>query len=194
MTPPLILASTSPYRRELLGRLRIAFETVAPDVDETARANESPIDAARRLSHAKAARVAAGRPEAIVIGSDQTATFDGRTLVGKPGSHARARAQLAAASGRAMQFHTGLCVVRPSGAPALLDCVTTTVRFRILEADEIERYLHAEQPYDCAGSAKSEGLGISLLESIDGPDPTALIGLPLMRLCAMLRACGVALP
>jgi septum formation protein len=193
MTATLILASTSAYRRELLQRLRLPFETVAPGVDESSAAGESPDAVARRLSLEKARAVAARRPDAVVIGSDQTATLDGVGVIGKPGSHERATAQLRAASGRTLVFHTGLCVWRPDGPP-LLDCIDTRVRFRALTDDEIERYLRAETPYDCAGSAKSEGLGVTLLEAQDGSDPTALIGLPLIRLSAMLREAGLRLP
>jgi len=191
--PPLILASTSPYRRELLQRLRIPFETLAPGVDETGRDGESPAALARRLSLEKARAVATHRPEALVIGSDQTATFDGSATIGKPGSHERAAAQLRAASGRTLVFHTGLCLWRPDATP-LVECVDTRVRFRVLDDDEIERYLRAETPYDCAGSAKSEGLGVTLLDAQEGPDPTALVGLPLIRLAAMLRLAGLRLP
>jgi septum formation protein len=191
--PPIVLASTSPYRRQLLQRLRIPFEVQAPGVDETASAGERPEQIARRLSLAKAGAVAALRPDALVIGSDQTATLDGIGTIGKPGTHERAVAQLRAASGRTLVFHTGLCLWRPDGPP-LLDCVDTHVRFRRLDDDEIERYLLAETPYDCAGSAKSEGLGATLLEAQDGPDPSALVGLPLIRLAAMLRQVGLQLP
>ena len=191
--PPLILASTSPYRRELLQRLRIPFETVAPGVDETPGQGETPPDLARRLSLEKARAVASRLPDALVIGSDQAATLDGVSTIGKPGTHARALAQLKAASGRTLVFHTGLCLWRPGGAP-IVDCIDTRVRFRRLADDEIERYLWAETPYDCAGSAKSEGLGIALLEAQEGPDPTALVGLPLIRLAAMLREAGLRLP
>ena len=187
--PPLILASTSAYRRELLQRLRVQFEVLSPGVDEAARPGEPPEQVARRLSLEKAAR----RPEALVIGSDQTATLDGVGIIGKPGTHERAVAQLRAASGRTLVFHTGLCLWRPDGEP-LLDCVDTRVRFRTLADDEIERYLWAETPYDCAGSAKSEGLGVALLEAQEGPDPSALVGLPLIRLAAMLRTAGLRLP
>jgi septum formation protein len=193
MTAPLILASTSAYRRELLQRLRLPFETVAPGVDEASRDGEAPAAVARRLSLEKARAVAAVRPQALVIGSDQTASLDGVGVIGKPGTHERAVAQLRAASGRTMVFHTGLCLWRPDGAP-LLDCVDTRVRFRTLTDDEIERYLRAEQPYDCAGAAKSEGLGVTLLEVQEGSDPTALVGLPLIRLSAMLREAGLRLP
>lgn len=191
--PPLILASTSPYRRELLQRLRIPFETVAPGVDETARPAERPPELARRLSLEKARAVAGRRPDALVIGSDQAATLDGMATIGKPGTHAKAVEQLRAASGRTLVFHTGLCLWRPGAAP-IVDCVDTRVRFRTLADDEIERYLRAETPYDCAGSAKSEGLGITLLDAQEGTDPTALVGLPLIRLAAMLREAGLRLP
>ena len=189
----LILASTSIYRRELLARLRLPFDAIPPGVDETALAGESPQQQATRLSHLKARAVAERFPDALVIGSDQTSTLDGLTTIGKPGDHERATAQLRAASGRSMVFHTGLCLWRPDSTP-LIECVDTRVRFRTLDDAQIERYLLAETPYDCAGSAKSEGLGVSLLESQEGSDPTALIGLPLIRLCGMLRQAGVLLP
>lgn len=191
--PPLILASTSPYRRELLQRLRIAFETVAPGVDETPLPREAPAQLARRLSLEKARAVSARHPAAMVIGSDQAATIDGAATIGKPGTHARAVEQLRAASGRTLTFHTGLCLWRPDGPP-ILDCIDTRVRFRTLSDDEIERYLRTETPYDCAGSAKSEGLGVTLLEAQEGSDPTALVGLPLIRLAGMLREAGLRLP
>jgi septum formation protein len=191
--PPLVLASTSAYRRELLGRLRLSFETIAPGVDETPLPGEDPQRVARRLSFEKADAVARLRPDALVVGSDQTATLDGVAIVGKPGTHERAVAQLRAASGRTMVFYTGVCLRRPDGH-AQVDCIVTRVRFRHLDHNEIERYLRIETPYDCAGSAKAEGLGASLLESQDGPDPSALVGLPLIRLAAMLRAEGLSLP
>ena len=193
MAPPLVLASTSSYRRALLQRLGLPFDVEAPGVDEAPRPGERPAAIARRLSMEKAAAVAARRPDALVIGSDQTATLDGDDVIGKPGTHERAVAQLRAASGRTMTFHTGLCLWRP-GAPPEVDCVDTRVRFRRLDDGEIERYLRAERPYDCAGSARSEGLGVVLLEAQEGPDPSALVGLPLIRLSAMLRAAGLALP
>jgi septum formation protein len=191
--PPIVLASTSVYRRDLLSRLRLPFEVLAPGVDETAAPGEPPAAVARRLSLAKARAVAERRPDAWVIGSDQTATIDGSDLIGKPGTHERAVAQLKAASGRTLVFHTGLCLWRPGDAP-LVDCIDTRVRFRTLTDDEIERYLRAETPYDCAGSAKSEGLGATLLDAQEGPDPSALVGLPLIRLAAMLRESGLRLP
>ncbi|MFN5512241.1 MAG: Maf family protein [Burkholderiales bacterium] len=191
--PRLILASSSRYRRELLARLGLGFECMSPDIDEQPRAGETAEAVARRLALEKAQAIARQNPDALVIGSDQTATIDGSQIIGKPGTHERAIAQLQSASGRTLTFHTGLCVWQ-TGQEPLLDCVSTFVRFRVLADDEIERYLRAEQPYDCAGSAKSEGLGVSLLHSQDGSDPTALIGLPLIRLCAMLRQRGLVLP
>jgi septum formation protein len=191
--PPLVLASTSAYRRELLQRLRVQFEVLSPGVDEASHPGESPEQVARRLSLEKARAVALRRPEALVIGSDQTATLDGVGIIGKPGTHERAVAQLRAASGRTLVFHTGLCLWRPDAEP-LVDCIDTRVRFRSLADDEIERYLWAETPYDCAGSAKSEGLGAALLEAQEGPDPSALVGLPLIRLAQMLRTAGLRLP
>lgn len=189
----LILASSSRYRRELLERLRLNFDAVAPDLDEQPHPDEDARSLALRLSLEKARAVGLKHRDALVIGSDQTATIDGRQIIGKPGSHERARAQLRAASGQTLVFHTGLCLWQHD-RPPLLDCISTHVRFRALTDDEIERYLHAEQPYDCAGAAKSEGLGVSLLEAQDGSDPSALVGLPLIRLCGMLRERGITLP
>jgi len=190
---PLVLGSTSRYRRELLERLRIAFEAAAPQVDETPQPGEAPAALASRLALAKARDVAARWPQAIVIGSDQVADLDGQPL-GKPGTHQRAVAQLARMSGRTVIFHTALAVVCQATGFEQADLAAVRVRFRALSAGEIERYLHAEQPYDCAGSAKSEGLGIALLEAIDSDDPTALIGLPLIRTARLLRAAGLTLP
>ena len=188
-----ILGSTSVYRKELLTRLGIAFTTAKPEVDETPWPDESPFALAQRLALAKAKAVAAQRPDAVVIGSDQVADLNGRPL-GKPGSHDRAVAQLRAMSGQTIQFHTALSVVCLASGFERSDVATVRVVFRTLEDDEIERYLRAEQPYDCAGSAKSEGLGIALLSKIDSDDPTALIGLPLIRTCELLRAAGVQIP
>jgi septum formation protein len=182
--PPLVLASGSPYRRELLARLRVPFDVLVSDVDETAPSDESPRATALRLSEAKARAVAARRPDAVVIGSDQVAEWDGRPF-GKPGTHEAAVAQLRTLRGRTVAFHSGLCVVAPDGS-VRADVVTTTVRFRAVDDATIERYLRAEVPYDCAGSAKAEGLGIALLERIDSDDPTALVGLPLIALVSML--------
>ncbi len=189
----LVLASGSPYRRELLARLRVPFEVMAPNVDEAPAAGERPAALASRLARAKAQAVAASRPRAVVIGSDQVATLDGRTPIGKPGTLERAREQLRAASGRAMQFHTAYAVVAP-GRPLVEGTVPVTVRFRELEPAEIERYLALEQPLDCAGAARCEGLGISLLEAIHTDDPTALVGLPLIQVAETLRRLGIPVP
>lgn len=189
----LVLASTSRYRRELLARLALPFETAAPDVDETPRAGEAPRELALRLALEKAQAVAARKPQAIVIGSDQVADLHGQPL-GKPGTHERATAQLARMSGQTVLFHTAVAVVQTSRGFAQSSLATVTVRFRTLDAATIERYLLAEQPYDCAGSAKSEGLGIALLQAIESDDPTALIGLPLIRTAQLLRAAGLTLP
>lgn len=188
--PPLVLASTSRYRRELLARLRVPFEVIAPEVDETPRPGETPLVLAERLALAKAQAVAARRPKAVVIGSDQVCDLDGEPI-GKPGTHERARAQLARLSGRAALFQTALAVVRADTGFAALRTASVRVRFRVLSTAEIERYLLLEQPYDCAGSAKCETLGIALLESIDSDDPTALVGLPLIRTAALLREAGL---
>ena len=190
---PLVLGSTSPYRRELLQRLRIKFSVLAPDVDEIPQPGEAPRALALRLALAKAHAVAAQQPEAVVIGSDQVADLAGQAL-GKPGTHERALAQLRQMSGHSVVFQTAVAVVCQATGFEQVDLAAVTVRFRDLSDAEIERYLRAEQPYDCAGSAKSEGLGISLLDAIDSDDPTALVGLPLIRTCRMLRAAGLVLP
>ena len=187
---PLVLGSTSAYRRELLSRLRLPFAVEPPHVDETPRDGESPAELARRLAAAKAAAVAHRHPDAIVIGSDQVADLDGEPL-GKPGNHANALAQLRRMSGRTVVFQTALTVMCEATGFAEHDVAPVRVRFRTLTDAEIEAYLRAEQPYDCAGSAKSEGLGIALLEAIDSDDPTALVGLPLIRTCRMLRNAGL---
>jgi len=189
---PLILGSTSRYRKELLARLRIPFETAAPDVDETPHNNESPKDLALRLALAKARAVALKHPEAIVIGSDQVADLEG-TPLGKPGNHANAILQLQRMRGKTVIFQTALSVVCIATGYERTDLAEVKVKFRDLSDAEIETYLRAEEPYDCAGSAKSEGLGIALLDAIDNDDPTALIGLPLIRTCQMLREAGVKL-
>ncbi|MDI4632493.1 septum formation inhibitor Maf [Pelomonas sp. V22] len=188
--PALILASTSRYRRELLERLRIAFTVQSPEVDETPLPGEAPAAMAVRLALAKARAVAALHPEAVVIGSDQVADLDGQPI-GKPGTHERAVAQLQAMRGKQIVFQTAVAVVCQSRGFAGQDLAPVVVRFRDLTDAEIETYLRAEQPYDCAGSAKSEGLGISLLSAIESDDPTALIGLPLIRTCALLREAGI---
>lgn len=186
----LILASTSRYRRGLLERLRLPFEVQAPEVDESAQAGETPAALAERLALAKAQAVAARSPEAWVIGSDQVAELAGQAI-GKPHTHERAQAQLRAMSGQRVIFHTAVAVVRLRSGFARSALAPVVVRFRALTDAEIERYLRLEQPYDCAGSAKSEALGIALLQSIDSDDPTALIGLPLIRTCALLREAGL---
>ena len=188
----LILASTSRYRRELLGRLHIPFQVVAPDVDETPLAQESPIDLAERLALAKAKAVASQFPLAVVIGSDQVADLNGLSL-GKPGTHDKAVAQLRQMRGKTVIFQTAVAVVCLASGFEQLRLAAAHVKFRGLTDDEIETYLQLEKPYDCAGSAKSEGLGIALLNSIDSDDPTALVGLPLIRTCQMLRAAGIEL-
>jgi septum formation protein len=190
---PLVLGSTSRYRRDLLARLGLPFEVAAPQVDETPRPGEAPRALAQRLALAKARAVAARHPHAIVIGCDQVADLDGQPL-GKPGTHARALAQLRRMSARTVLFHTALAMVCADTGFEQADLATMQVHFRALDDAEIERYLRAEQPYDCAGSAKSEGLGIALLQAIHSDDPTALIGLPLIRTARLLRAAGVTLP
>ena len=189
---PLILGSTSVYRRELLERLRLPFDVVAPDVDETPQPNESPPALAERLAMAKALAVAKLHPRAVVIGSDQVADLDGEPL-GKPGNHARAVLQLQRMRGRTVIFQTAVAVVCLETGFTGQALAPVHVRFRQMSDQAIETYLQAEQPYDCAGSAKSEGLGIALLESIDNHDPTALVGLPLIHTGRLLRAAGVPL-
>lgn len=186
----LILGSTSPYRRILLERLRIPFEVAAPDVDETPLDRETPQEMACRLALAKAHAVATQFPARVVIGSDQVADLDGQAL-GKPGNHARAFAQLRQMRGRTVIFQTAVAVVCQETGFAEMDLAQVKVKFRELSDAEIEAYLHAETPYDCAGSAKSEGLGIALLASIENDDPTALVGLPLIRTCRMIQAAGI---
>ena len=188
----LILGSTSAYRRELLARLRIPFDVVAPEVDETPIANEEPRQLARRLAMAKARAVAVRFPQAVVIGSDQVADLNGETI-GKPLEHAAAVAQLRRMRGQRVVFQTAVAVVCEATQFAQMELAQVQVLFRTLEDFEIEAYLLAERPYDCAGSAKSEGLGIALLDSIDSDDPTALVGLPLIRTCRLLRAAGLIL-
>ena len=188
----IILGSTSRYRRELLERLRIPFDVVSPEVDETPLPHEAPAALACRLALAKAKAVARRYPQAVVIGSDQVADLAGQPL-GKPGDHRRATAQLRAMRGQEVVFQTAVAVVCADSGFAQTELAAVRVLFRDLSDDEIEAYLQAEQPYDCAGSAKSEGLGIALLARIDNDDPTALVGLPLIRTCLMLRAAGVQL-
>ena len=192
MPQKLILASTSPYRRELLGRLGLPFDIANPRVDETPLPGEAPESLALRLAEAKARAVAADHPDALIIGSDQVATVDGE-IYGKPGSHDNAVAQLRTLSGRTVNFFTALCVLDARSGEADVHGVPTLVGFRELTDDEIENYLRREPAYNCAGSAKSEGLGVALLSSMRGDDPTALVGLPLIALCDMLRRHGMAI-
>ena len=188
--PALLLASTSRYRRELLQRLRLPFEVVSPEVDETALPGETPAALATRLALAKARAVAALRPGAVVIGSDQVADLDGQAL-GKPGTHERATAQLRLMRGREVIFQTAVAVAGGALGNGKVLLAPVRVHFRALRDDEIEHYLRTEQPYDCAGSAKCETLGIALLDAIHSDDPTALVGLPLIRTCQLLREAGI---
>jgi len=187
---PLILGSSSRYRRELLQRLRLPFSVESPDLDESALPAEAPAALAQRLALAKAHAVAARHPDAVVIGSDQVADLDGEPI-GKPGTHERAVAQLLRLRGRTVVFQTAVAVVCHATGYAGTALAPVTVRFRALTDAEIEHYLRTEEPYDCAGSAKCETLGIALLDAIDSDDPTALVGLPLIRTCALLRAAGI---
>lgn len=189
----LVLASTSPYRRELLSRLQLPFEVCAPDADEAPLPGELPAATAERLAIAKAAAVVEKFPDALIIGSDQVA-YSGGQRFGKPGSRENARRQLASLSGKVAVFHTGLCLLNARSERHHLRGVATEVRFRELSDAEIERYLDKENSLNCAGSARSEGLGISLLEWMRSDDPTALVGLPLIALAEMLRAEGISLP
>jgi septum formation protein len=192
LSRPLILGSTSPYRRELLQRLRLPFEVVRPEVDETPHAGELPVALAQRLAMEKALAVARQHPQAVVIGSDQVADLDGEPL-GKPGTHERAVAQLQRMRGHTVVFQTAVAVVCMESGFAEQALAQVKVQFRQLSDAAIETYLRAEEPYDCAGSAKSEGLGIALLEQIDNQDPSALVGLPLIHTCRLLRAAGLPL-
>ena len=189
--PQIVLASTSKYRRELLARLGLPFEVASPQVDETALPDEAPEDTARRLAEAKARAVAARFPRALVIGSDQVAMLEG-TALGKPGNHGNATRQLKAMRGREVAFHTALCLFNVASGQASTRLVSFYVRFREYSDAQIERYLEREQPYDCAGSARCEGLGIALIAEMRGADPNALIGLPLIALTEMLAEQGVS--
>lgn len=191
--PPLLLASSSPYRRALLERLQLPFACQSPDIDETALPGESAERLVCRLAEAKARALAAHFPDHLIIGSDQVAAL-GPHILGKPHTFERAREQLRAASGNSVTFHTGLCLLNSQSGHAQTACVPFTVHFRALDDARIERYLRREQPYDCAGSFKSEDLGISLFRSTSGEDATSLIGLPLIRLVDMLLAEGVQIP
>ena len=191
--PPLVLGSTSPFRRELLQRLDIPFDTAAPQVDESRHPGESAERLVHRLAQDKARAVASAHPDALIIGSDQVAVLGGQIL-GKPGTRARAIEQLRAASGRTVQFLTGLCLFNSAAQRRQVEVVPYEVTFRILDDARIARYVDREQPLNCAGSFKSEGLGIALFSSMQGSDPTALIGLPLITLVSMLAREGVELP
>jgi len=186
----IILASSSPYRKQLLERLRLDFECLSPDIDESVDCGEAAGDYVRRLAHAKAAAIAESNPEAVVIGSDQCAVLEGRIL-GKPGTHENALRQLRDAQGKTVIFHTAVCVMRLQGDFCELDEVPFEVDFRNLADEQLERYLRAEQPYQCAGSFKAEGYGACLFRRLRGDDPNALIGLPLLRLTTMLESAGI---
>jgi septum formation protein len=195
--PALILASTSIYRRELLGRLRLPFSCSAPGVDETRRAAERPFALAVRLARAKASAVALQHPDAWVIGSDQVAVRagpSGEIILGKPGTEAHCVEQLRGCSGQTVSYLTAVAVLRHNGRSVVEFVDTTLVKFRTLDGPSVARYVAVESPLDCAGGFKSEGLGIALCEAIDSTDPSALIGLPLIRLCAVLRDVGYELP
>jgi septum formation protein len=193
MEKQLVLGSTSPFRRELLERLSLPFITASPEIDESRLHNESPQELVLRLSEVKARKVAESYPDALIIGSDQVACNEGEIL-GKPGGRENAILQLEKASGRQVVFYTGLCLYDAANDSAQLLCEPFTVHFRVLDRGQIERYLDREEPYNCAGSFKSEGLGISLFERLEGDDPNALIGLPLIRLIRMLEKVGIAVP
>jgi septum formation protein len=187
----LILASTSPFRRELLARLGLPFEVQAPDIDETPLPEEDPQAMVARLAELKARTIACREPAALVIGSDQVAVLDGEIL-GKPGSHERAVEQLSRASGKAVIFYTGLCLINSDNGRVSIEVIPYRVVFRLLRREQIENYLRREQPYQCAGSFKSEGLGIALFERLEGEDPSSLIGLPLIQLIRLLQTEGVS--
>ncbi|TVP83702.1 MAG: septum formation protein Maf [Thioalkalivibrio sp.] len=189
----IVLGSTSAYRRSLLERLQLSFEAASPRVAEDRLPEETPHALAERLARAKAADVASRYPDALVIGSDQSAGV-GQRILSKPGNHQRAAEQLAALSGQSVVFHTGLCLIDGRSGREWIGVEPYTVHMREFDDDEIERYLRLDRPYDCSGSFKSEGLGACLFRRMEGDDPTALVGLPLIRLCAWLREAGVILP
>ena len=190
--PELILGSSSPYRRELLERLRLPFTVVSPQIDETPHAGESPIDTALRLALEKARHIAQSHPHALIIGADQIATVNGEQI-GKAGGFDKALAQLQMMRGKTALFHSALCLYDARNDSYQLDNIVTRTTFRDLSDDELAAYLRIEQPYDCAGSAKVEALGITILEKVESDDPTALIGLPLIALTGMLRQAGMRL-
>lgn len=189
----IVLASSSSYRKALIGRLGLVCMTIAPDIDESALPGESPVATATRLAQAKARKVATNKPEALIIGSDQVALLDNAVL-GKPGTHASAVRQLRLMSGKTTVFHTAICLYDAASDEMQCANVPTTVQMRELSDETIERYLRHDQPYDCAGSAKIESLGIALVEKVESDDPTALIGLPLITLVSMLKRAGITLP
>jgi MAF protein len=189
----LILGSTSPFRKELLQKLGLSFAVDSPDIDETMLTGEQPGEFVQRLALEKAQAVAARHENALIIGSDQVACI-GSNILGKPGTRDRAIEQLTEASGKHVSFYTGLCLLNSASKESQVVCEPFHVHFRKLSREQIERYLDAEEPYNCAGSFKSEGLGISLFERLEGDDPNALIGLPLIRLIAMLEQEGVSVP
>jgi MAF protein len=190
---PLLLASSSPYRRELLERLRLPFVCASPDIDESHRPDEPAVELVKRLAREKAMALAERFPGHLIIGSDQVAVL-GERILGKPHTFERALEQLSASSGNSVSFLTGLALYNSQTGQCQVDCVPFTVHMRELDQARITRYLNAEQPYDCAGSFKAEGLGVSLFRATEGPDATSLIGLPLIRLVDMLTAEGVAVP
>ncbi|WP_447649577.1 Maf family protein [Pseudomonas abietaniphila] len=190
---PLLLASSSPYRRELLERLRLPFVCASPDIDESHRPQESATELVKRLAEEKAKALATRFPDHLIIGSDQVAVL-GEQIIGKPHTFERALEQLKASSGKSVSFLTGLALYNSRTGQCQIDCVPFTVHMRELDEERISRYLRAEQPYDCAGSFKAEGLGVRLFQSTEGPDATSLIGLPLIRLVDMLTAEGVEIP
>ncbi|MGO2203700.1 Maf family protein [Pseudomonas helleri] len=190
---PLLLASSSVYRRDLLSRLRLPFTCSSPDIDESHRPGESALELVQRLSLEKAQALAASHPAHLIIGSDQVAVLNGQ-IIGKPHTFDKARQQLMNASGASVSFLTGLTLLNSQTGHYQTDCVPFTVHMRHLSTEQIERYLHAEEPYDCAGSFKAEGLGVSLFQRTEGDDATSLVGLPLIRLVDMLLAQGVAIP
>lgn len=190
---PLLLASSSVYRRELLARLQLPFTCSSPDIDESPLAGEPAIELVRRLAQAKAQALAASHPGHLIIGSDQVAVLDGK-IIGKPHTFDKAREQLLAASGASVTFLTGLALLNSQSGHCQLDCIPFTVHMRTLDPARVEHYLRAEQPYDCAGSFKAEGLGVSLFQRTEGPDATSLVGLPLIRLVDMLLAEGIQIP
>ncbi|WP_439861651.1 Maf family protein [Pseudomonas sp. MBLB4136] len=190
---PLVLASSSPYRRELLARLRLPFTWSAPAIDESRPPGEDASSLVRRLAQEKASALSPSHPKHLIIGSDQVAVL-GQDILGKPHTFERAHAQLLAASGNSVTFLTGLALLNSETGHCQVDCVPFTVHFRALNESQIRRYLEAEQPYDCAGSFKAEGLGISLFRSTEGSDASSLIGLPLIRLVDMLHDAGIDIP